>query len=127
MYKNTSDELLSVSGADISKCIHCGRCSAACPAGDEMELRPHQFVSRLKAGDINALISADSIWACLTCFSCAERCPRDVKPGRLLEAARLLHLRRQGEERISLGEVPALVEPDMPQQLLVSAFRKYRR
>ena len=121
------DELLTISGVNISKCMKCGRCSAACPVGEEMDIRPHQFVSRLQAKDADTLLKADAIWQCLSCFCCIERCPRDVKPAKLLEAARQIVLRQKGQEAVTPDEIPELLTPQMPQQLLVSVFRKYRK
>ena len=121
------EDILAISGADISKCMACGRCSASCPAGEEMEIRPHQFVSRLRAKDTETLLESASIWQCLSCFSCIQRCPRDVKPARLLEATRLVVSRKKEHEAISPDEIPELIDSKMPQQLLVSVFRKYRK
>ena len=120
-------DILAISGADVAKCMACGRCSASCPVGDEMDIRPHQFVSRLKAGETESLLEAESIWQCLSCFCCTQRCPRNVEPARLLEAVRIVVARKKEHESISPDEIPKLVTENMPQQLLVSAFRKYRK
>ena len=53
--------------------------------------------------------------------------PRDVKPGKLIDAARQLVIRQRGNEGLSPDEIAALIDDETPQQLLVSAFRKYRR
>jgi len=92
-----------------------------------MDVRPHQFVSYLQNGNIDGLLNSSSLWACLSCYACVERCPRDVKPARLIEAARLMVIRRQGENYIGPDEIPELLDPDMPQQLLMSVFRKYTK
>ena len=68
-----------------------------------------------------------SIWKCLSCFACVERCPRDVKPAKLIEAVRLSVIRQKGENYLSPDEIPALLDDETPQQLLMSAFRKYRK
>ncbi|MCL2565066.1 MAG: 4Fe-4S dicluster domain-containing protein [Defluviitaleaceae bacterium] len=123
-----ADQIRLISGSQDLKCMKCGRCSASCPQYEEMDVRPHQFVSYLQRGDIDALMDCESIWKCLSCFACVERCPRDVKPARLIEAARLLRIRRQSDDEfITPEQVPALLEldPDIPQQLLASVFRKY--
>ena len=126
--KDDSLQILQLSGTDISKCMSCGRCSASCPSDGEMNLLPHQFVANLKNGNIDVLLNSTSLWRCLSCFACAERCPRGVEPAKIVEAARLAVIRQQGESRISADEIPELLQddPKMPQQLLVSAFRKYR-
>ncbi len=114
-----------ISGVDTKKCMKCGKCSASCPALDSMDLKPHQFVSYVDRGEIEPLLHSKILWKCLSCFACVERCPRDVKPAKLIEAARLLVIREQGGNYLLPDEVPQLLDPDLPQQLLASAFRKY--
>jgi len=123
----TDKEILEISGADIEKCMQCGRCSASCPSYQEMDLRPHQFATYLMDKNVEAMVNSKSLWRCVSCFCCVERCPRDVKPARLIEAARLMVIREQGEEYFSADSVPDMLDDDMPQQLLVSVFRKYRK
>ncbi|MCL2397034.1 MAG: 4Fe-4S dicluster domain-containing protein [Defluviitaleaceae bacterium] len=128
MHSNhTKNELLAISGADIDRCMKCGRCSASCPSHQAMDIRPHQFVSYAADGRVDALLECNSLWQCLSCFACIQRCPRDVKPAQLIEAARLMVIRQQGENYIDPDEIPGLLNNDVPQQLLVSAFRKYRK
>ena len=74
----TSDEIRAIAGVDTRKCMKCGKCSASCPAYNEMDIRPHQFVSYVQNGDVEALMNSKSIWKCLSCFACVERCPRAV-------------------------------------------------
>ena len=38
--KNFKEQILRISGADVKKCMRCGKCSAACPSYDEMEYHP---------------------------------------------------------------------------------------
>ena len=47
----TSDEIRAIAGVDTRKCMKCGKCSASCPAYNEMDIRPHQFVSYVQNGD----------------------------------------------------------------------------
>ena len=121
------EELTRMSGVNPKKCMKCGKCSATCPAYDEMEYHPHQFVSMVEDGDIEPLLESKSLYRCLTCFACVDRCPRSVEPAKLVEAVRLSVVRKQGQNRLLADDVPALIDEDVPQQLLVSAFRKYSK
>lgn len=124
---NKADKIKEISGVNPLKCMKCGKCSASCPSFNEMDIKPHQFVSYVQNGDIESLVKSKSLWKCLSCFACLERCPRDVKPAKLIDAARQLVVREKGQTYLSPDEVPELLDPETPQQLLVSAFRRYRR
>lgn len=121
------EQIERISGVDTRKCMKCGKCTASCPAASQMEIKPHQFVSYVDRGEIEALQKSDTLWKCLSCFACIQRCPRDVKPGRLIEAVRLSVIRQKGQNYLSPDEIPELLDPQMPQQLLVSAYRKYSK
>ena len=125
--KYLREEIILQSGVNPKKCMKCGKCSATCPAFDEMEYHPHQFVAMVESGDIEPLLNSESIYKCLSCFACIERCPRGVEPAKLVEAVRLSVVRKQGENRMKADDVPELIDEDVPQQLLVSAFRKYSK
>ena len=90
------DIITSISGLNPRKCMKCGKCSGACPAYDEMEYHPHQFVSMVESGRLDELMASSGIYTCLSCFACIERCPRSVEPARLIEAVRLAVIRQQG-------------------------------
>ena len=121
------EEIIRMSGAAPKKCMKCGKCTATCPAFDEMEYHPHQFVSMIENGNIEPLLESESIYKCLTCFACVERCPRGVEPAKLVEAVRLLKIRQKGNNRLTANDIPALLDENIPQQALVSAFRKYTK
>lgn len=125
--ENLREEIIRMSGVNPKKCMACGKCSAACPAFDEMEYHPHQFVSMIKSGNIEPLLNSDSLYKCLSCFACIERCPRSVEPAKLVEAVRLLVIRKQGGNHLTADDIPALIDDEMPQQAVVSAFRKYTK
>ncbi len=125
--KNRAEEIRKISGVDPYRCMKCGKCSASCPSFNEMDIKPHQFVSYVLRDDIESLVQSKSLWKCLSCFACVERCPRDVKPGKLIDAARQIVEREKGGNYLSPDEIPSLLDPELPQQLLVSAFRRYRR
>lgn len=125
--KDLKEEIQRISGVNVLKCMKCGKCSATCPSYDQMEYHPHQFVSMVEKGNIKRLMESKSLYRCLSCFACVERCPRQVEPGKLVEAIRLLVEREQGGTHLTPKAMAEKVEEDMPQQLLVSAMRKYNK
>ncbi len=126
-YKAEAENILKISGVNPKKCMKCGKCSGACPAYDSMEYHPHQFVSMVQDGDLEKLMKSDAVFKCLSCFACIERCPRSVAPGKLVEAVRLAVIRKQGMNRLKPEDIPCMLEEELPQQAIVSAFRKYSK
>ena len=121
------ENLNRLSGTDVKKCMKCGKCSGRCPAFNEMDIKPHQFVSMLAKGKIDELLESQAIWNCLSCMACVERCPRGVAPANVVEAVRDTVVRMQGKNGIKAEEIPPIVDELIPQQLLVSAYRKYNK
>lgn len=121
------EHIIRSSGVNPLKCMRCGKCTATCPSFDEMEYHPHQFVYMVEKGDIEPLMNSDSLYKCLSCFACVERCPRGVEPAKIVEAVRLAVIRQQGKDHLKPQEIPALLDEDLPQQAIVSAMRKYQK
>ena len=121
------ENLNRLSGTDVKKCMKCGKCSGRCPAFNEMDIKPHQFVSMLAKGKIDELLESQAIWNCLSCMACVERCPRGVAPAAVIEAVRDTVVRMQGANGIKAEDIPPIVDELIPQQLLVSAYRKYNK
>jgi len=121
------EEIKQISGSSPHKCIRCGRCSASCPISDSMDYLPHRFVSLLNDNEEKLLIESEAPWMCLSCFACEERCPKDVKPGRILDAVRQISLRAKGGGKVTVESVSAAASADMPQQLVISALRKAKK
>lgn len=126
-YKEQAEIILQMSGVNPQKCMQCGKCSGACPAYDAMEYHPHQFVSMVRKGNLKPLMESEAIYNCLSCFACIERCPRDVRPAKLIEAVRLTVIREQDMNQLKPEQIPCLLDENLPQQALVSAFRKYSK
>ena len=125
--QNMIDTVTRISGVNPRKCMRCGKCSASCPAYDEMEYHPHQFVSMVENGRIDELMASKGIYTCLSCFACVERCPRSVEPAKLIEAVRLVLLRQQGQTHLPPEAIPEKLDEALPQQAVTSAFRKYSK
>ena len=124
---SAAEKIKEISGTNPLKCMKCGKCSATCPSFNEMDIKPHQFVSYVVNEDIEALVNSKSLWKCLSCFACVDRCPRGVEPAKLVEAMRLMVIREKGANHLTSGDIPALLDEEMPQQAIMSALRKYSK
>ena len=125
--ENMIETITRISGVHPRKCMRCGKCSASCPAYDEMEYHPHQFVSMVENGRIDELMASKGIYTCLSCFACVERCPRNVEPAKLIEAVRLAVVRQQGMNHLAPETIAQMDDEQLPQQAVTSAFRKYKK
>ena len=124
---NLIEDIRRIAGVNPRKCMKCGKCSGTCPAYDEMEYHPHQFVDMVENGRIDELMNSKGIYTCLSCFACIERCPRSVEPAKLIEAVRLAVIRQQGNDHLKPERIPEILDENLPQQAITSAFRKYRK
>ena len=124
---NSVEAIKEISGVNPLKCMKCGKCSASCPSFNEMDIKPHQFVTYVINDDVESLARSKSAWKCLSCFACVERCPRNVEPAKLIEAVRLAVIRQQGMNHLTPEQIPELLDDELPQQAITSAFRKYRK
>ena len=121
------EQVIRSAGINPLKCMGCGKCSATCPSYDNMEYHPHQFVYMVEKGEIDKLLTSKSIYKCLTCFACVERCPRGVEPAKLIDSLRTLAVREKGANHLCADVIPALLDEEMPQQAIMAALRKYSK
>lgn len=76
-----SSRVAANTGESVFNCYQCGKCTAGCPLASEMDLAPSQVLRLLQLGlpgMDDEVLSALSIWLCLTCETCAARCPQEV-------------------------------------------------
>ena len=125
--KDTLENINLISGTDAKKCMKCGKCSGRCPAYHDMDVKPHQFVSYLVSGKLEKLLESKAVFTCLSCMACVERCPRGVAPQGVIEAVRDTIIRMQNNNGIAAEDIPPVVDELIPQQLLVSVYRKYNK
>jgi heterodisulfide reductase subunit C len=125
--KLLSEQVQQNSGVDVSKCMRCGKCTATCPNYDVMEYHPHQFVNMVENDKLDVLMKSSSLYLCLNCFACVERCPRGVEPGKLVEAIRLEAVRQKENNHLKPDQIVEKLTEGMPQQAITTAFRKYTK
>ncbi|MCG8515874.1 MAG: 4Fe-4S dicluster domain-containing protein [Halanaerobiales bacterium] len=123
--KKEIGQISEISDEKILDCLQCGKCTAGCPAIHGMDIMPHQVIRLLQLGQVDKLLASTTIWGCAACFTCLSRCPRKVDLSKIMEALRLIVLRTKGNQRLEIDKVPELLAKQIPQQAIVSGFRKY--
>jgi heterodisulfide reductase subunit C len=112
-----------ISGETLSSCYQCGKCSAGCPMSFTMDLLPNQIIRLVQLGLEEDIAKSNTIWLCASCLTCAVRCPRGVDLAKIMEALRLLTLRKN-VDCVKISEIPKETIAELPQLALVGGFRK---
>lgn len=115
-------EVEDLCGENLFGCYQCGTCSAGCPFVEDMDLTPDEVI-RYVILDRSEVLNSKTIWLCASCFTCAERCPRDINITKIMEALRQIILRRKIDHTHALN-IPKKERETIPQLAFVSLFRK---
>lgn len=81
------------SGQNISVCYQCGNCTAGCPAGFAYDRQVSQIMRGLQLGLKEQVLSSRSIFLCLSCSMCSQRCPNNIDVAQVMETLR--HMARE--------------------------------
>ncbi len=77
-------------GANVSACYQCERCTNACPVSYYMDVKPHQVIRHVQLGWRERLLGAATIWVCLSCEMCSTYCPNEVAVAKVINHLRNL-------------------------------------
>jgi len=75
-------------------CFQCGTCTGSCPSAPRSSYRIRLFMRRAVMGLEDEALTDPDLWLCTTCYSCTDRCPRDLAPTDVIMAMRNLAARR---------------------------------
>ncbi len=117
------DRVEEISGQNLSSCMQCGTCTASCPMVEAMQLSPRRVMHLLQMGLRDYVEGANTAWLCASCHTCEARCPRAVDLPKVMEAIRLLTLRKN-KDRVDPQRLEPTVIDQAPQVAMVGCFRK---
>jgi heterodisulfide reductase subunit C len=126
VHNEFSQKVEEISGQNLFACYQCGNCTAGCPVSFAMDLGPHQVIRFSLLGLEEEVLKSNTFWMCSSCLQCTSRCPKGLDIARIMEAIRLVILRKK--ERLDRIEVKELSEEFLervPQIALISGFRKF--
>lgn len=113
-----------ISGQNILACYQCGLCSAGCPSAMAMDVAPNQIMRLVQLGLEEETAKSSTIWLCASCLTCSIRCPRGIDLARVMEALRLMSLRKN-VSYVTPSQISREALAELPQIALVANFRKF--
>lgn len=96
-------EIRARSGAHLERCYQCNACSSGCPSAYQMDYPPHQLLRMVQLGLRDRVLNSNTFWICLSCETCATRCPNDIEIVLVMDALREMALK---EGRASTTKLP---------------------
>ena len=115
------DELV---GQNLQSCYQCGLCTGVCPAAANMDISPRRIIELARLGMEEEIAGSRTVWTCASCLACTVNCPRGFDLSRVMEAIRLLTLRKN-VDRVRPEDIPPEERCDLPQIAMVSGLRKF--
>jgi heterodisulfide reductase subunit C len=94
-------------GHRLVHCLQCGSCGGSCPSGAEMEYTPRTLIAMINAGDREAVLAANTMWACVSCYACTTRCPQNIPITDMIYTLKRIAI---AEERYHGTDAPALAK-----------------
>ncbi len=119
-----AEKVKEISREDILLCYQCGMCSAGCPIAFAMDILPNQIIQLVRLGLEEDIAKSRTIWLCASCLTCSVRCPRGLDLAKVMEALRLISLRKN-IDYVKLAQTPHDALAELPQIVLVSSLRKH--
>jgi len=89
-----------------------------------MDLSPRQIIELARLGLEEEIADSKTVWICASCLACTVTCPRGFDLSRLMEAIRLLTLRKR-VDYVRPEEIPVEERGELPQIAMVSGLRKF--
>lgn len=86
---------------ELFGCIQCGKCTGGCPVARKTVLNIRSLIYQMLVEPEFELKTHEELWDCTACFTCVERCPKDVQPAELVIALR--------GEMVESGRIPETV------------------
>ncbi len=82
--------LVERGGATAARCYQCATCSSVCELAPAEAPFPRRQMLWAHWGLVDRLAADPAVWLCHQCNDCTARCPRDARPGDVLQTVRSL-------------------------------------
>lgn len=75
---NFLNEVEAGSGAKVSACFQCRKCTNGCPVTFAMDIYPDQVMRYIQLGLEKEVRESATVWVCASCETCTTRCPNEI-------------------------------------------------
>jgi heterodisulfide reductase subunit C len=72
-----------------------------------MEFTPRTLIAMINAGQRDAVLAANTMWACVSCYSCTARCPQEIPITDIIYSLKRMAI---AERRYHGTDAPALAK-----------------
>ncbi len=87
-------EVSARGGERVTRCYQCGTCSSVCDLVTPDSVFPRRHMLLVRHGLDDRLAGDPAVWLCHQCNDCSTRCPRDARPGDLMQTLRSFEVER---------------------------------
>ncbi|NLF08603.1 MAG: hypothetical protein GX594_11585 [Pirellulaceae bacterium] len=94
-------------GERLVHCMQCGSCGGSCPSSADMEYTPRTLIAMINANDRSAVLAANTMWACVSCYFCTSRCPQNIPITDIIYTLKRMSI---AEQRHRGTDAPALAK-----------------
>jgi len=113
------EEIEAHSGEMVRRCFQCDRCATGCPMIAQMQHAPNELFLLIQLGDRETVLSSNTFWFCVSCYTCSVRCPNDIDIAHVMDTLRELSLKE--------GFSPALPQARDFHQIFLDCVRRRGR
>ncbi len=81
-------EIQQKCGQDVLTCYQCRKCTMGCPMAFKMRLKVNELMRAIQLGLREEVLSSDTMWWCVSCETCATRCPQGIEIVEVMDVLR---------------------------------------
>jgi len=89
---------------NIRLCLDCGKCTVVCPVAQHDPAFNPRLIAQRRLSQNSQGSRDETIWSCLSCYMCVERCNYHVKFPRFIQSLRAESLAAGAQIQCSHGE-----------------------
>ncbi len=114
-----ADAIFRECGENVNLCYQCRKCSAGCPVSYAMDHAPAQLIHAIRLGLDDMVFNSKTMWLCASCETCSTRCPQEVDIAKVMDAVKIIGLRK--------GKKPAVPRVAMFDKVMVDHIKNFGR